>query len=95
MKSIITTTVKIPKIKDYDDDYIENYVANLGYDVVRWAITAISENEIICPRDSRDKEREQKSQMAYEVAKQAVNLRGRGKQTIENCLFVSVSGFKN
>ena len=46
MKSITTSNVKIPKIENFDNEYIENYLANLGYDLVRWAITYIDENEI-------------------------------------------------
>lgn len=46
MKSIITITLKIPKIKNFNNDYIESYIADLGYDAVRWAITGVDENEI-------------------------------------------------
>lgn len=46
MKSITTANIKIPKIKDFDNEYIENYLKKSGYDVIRWAITDISNSEI-------------------------------------------------
>ena len=46
MKSISTINVKIPKIQNLDSEYIENYLKNSGYDVIRWAITDVGENEI-------------------------------------------------
>ena len=46
MKSIITSNVKIPKIKDFDNEYIENTLKTAGYDFVRWAITGINDSEI-------------------------------------------------
>ena len=46
MKSIITSNIKIPKIQDFDNDYIENTLKTSGYDFVRWAITGIDDFEI-------------------------------------------------
>ena len=47
MKSITTSNFKIPKIENFDNEYIENYLKNSGYDVIRWAITDINLNDII------------------------------------------------
>ena len=46
MKSITTANVKIPKIENFDNEYIENYLKNRGYDLIRWAITGVNEQEI-------------------------------------------------
>ena len=46
MKSITSTNVKIPQVEDFDTEYIENYLKNRGYDLIRWAITDVGENEI-------------------------------------------------
>ena len=46
MKSITTASIKIPKIENLDNEYIENYLTKSGYSFVRWAITDVDENEI-------------------------------------------------
>lgn len=46
MTKVITKNIKIPKIENFDNEYIENYLAQSGYDVIRWAITDFDENEI-------------------------------------------------
>ncbi len=46
MKSITTKNIKIPKIQNFDNEYIENYLKNSGYDTIRWAITGINNQEI-------------------------------------------------
>lgn len=46
MKSITTKNIKIPEIKDFDNDYIENYLKKSGYNHIRWAITDVSNSKI-------------------------------------------------
>lgn len=44
---ISTKTVKLTKINDYSAQLIEAELKNMGFDVLRWAITDISDKEII------------------------------------------------
>ena len=44
---IKTEDVKIPIIEHLTSDYIEKYLYNLNYDVLRWAITNITSDAYI------------------------------------------------
>ncbi len=40
---ILSDNIKIKKITDFDNLYIEQEFKNLGLDVVRWAVIAVDE----------------------------------------------------
>jgi len=44
--AIKTSTIKIKKIENFDNDYIENTLKTNNYNFVRWAITAIDNSGI-------------------------------------------------
>ena len=39
--------VKIPRIENFDNDYVEQELAKLFPSVIRWAIVDIQENDLI------------------------------------------------
>ena len=44
---ITTETIKINKPNEFDNQWIENQLSELGFDVIRWAIVDITEKELI------------------------------------------------
>ena len=39
--------VKIPRIENFDNDYVEQELAKLFLSVIRWAIVDIQENDLV------------------------------------------------
>ena len=38
--------IKIPKINNFDNVYVEAELANLGFNIVRWAVVEVGEYDI-------------------------------------------------
>ncbi len=44
---ITTQTIKLKKLSEFDNLWIENQLSTMGFNVIRWAIIDVTDGELI------------------------------------------------